>query len=101
MSAPLVKFETGYSADSIKQIEIERETAQCVWLYTNSIDKNNVRGTRRSAKRDSYAQYHDTWGDAHAFLIAKAEGNVAACRRSLESANGKLGNIKGMKPPAA
>jgi hypothetical protein len=99
MSAPLVKFKTGYSADNIKQIEVVRETAQCVWVYAGYKNRDGSLVARRAAKCDNYDQYHDTWEVAHAFLLEKVTANITACRRALERANGRLGNIKGMKPP--
>lgn len=92
---PLVKFKTGYSADKIERVEVLRETAQCVYLPSHCHRKTE----RRDAKRSEYTQYHDTWAEAHTYLMQRAETAVIAARRSLELANTKLGNIKGMKPP--
>jgi hypothetical protein len=55
-------------------------------------------GNSRYAKA---GHFHDTWKAAHEYLLNKAEREVANARRMLLSANSKLGNIKGMKPPAA
>lgn len=41
----------------------------------------------------------DTWQEAHAALLAAAEQEVAAARLHLQRLNGRLGNVKGMKPP--
>lgn len=42
----------------------------------------------------------NTWREAHAALLAAAEQEVAAARLHLERLNGRIGRIKGMKPPA-
>jgi hypothetical protein len=73
----------------IEAVEVEKETEACVW----------IRG-RRIAKRSSYERYFDTWAEAKADLMQRAEEAIAHARRSLERANGYLGNVKGMKPPA-
>ena len=95
LSLPLVKFKTGYSADNIERVEVLRETAQCVYLPSHCPGKTE----RRDAKRSEYTQYHDTWAEARAYLMQKAQTAVIAARRNLELANARLGNIKGMKPP--
>ena len=94
----LVKFKTDYSAKTIEPIEVLRETAQCVYLAPHR-PRADGKTERREAKLGDYAQYHDTWVEARAYLLRKAESDVKEARRQLELANGHLGNIKGMKPP--
>jgi hypothetical protein len=94
----LIKFRTGYGADRIERVEVLRETSACVYLPRNAT-RGNPKGEQREAKLSEFAQYHDTWNAAHAYLIRKAEGDVDMARGRLEVARGKLGNIKGMKPP--
>jgi hypothetical protein len=73
--------------------EIERETAtQVILLQGLRLTK------RRQNKRSGYANWHDTWEDAHAFLVAEAGREVEARRLQLEQAKGRLGQIKGMRP---
>lgn len=97
----IMKFKTGYSADKIEEVEVLRETEQSVFLRVNSSSLAGRKGTneRRDAKRSTYVQYHDTWADAHAFLVGKAQRDVESLRSRLEQAKGRLGQIKGMKPP--
>ena len=59
-----------------------------------------IQGGRRYAKESTYESWHDTWEQAHAYLLSQAQGKVNALRLNLERANGDLGRIKGMKPPA-
>lgn len=95
----LVKFKTAYSADSIEQVEVLRETAQCVFLPPYRSASKAGKTERREAKHGEFAQYHDTWTSAHAYLLDKAADKVLAARDLLKRANDKIGNIKGMKPP--
>ena len=46
-----------------------------------------------------YTSYHQTWAEAHAVMLAKAERDLTTARRQLEKAQGDYGRIKGMKPP--
>lgn len=96
----IVKFKTSFSADKIEEIEVVRETEQSVFLPVNGRSLAGKKGVneRRDAKRSTYVQYHDTWADAHAFLVGKAQREVESLRSRLEQAKGKLGQIKGMKP---
>ncbi|WP_306393416.1 hypothetical protein [Telluria beijingensis] len=94
----LVKFKTGHRAGVIERVEALRETPAFVVLPI----VGRPAGTRREyreAKRGEFAQYHDSWGEAHAHLMSEAQIKVNAARRSLELANAAMGNIKGMKPP--
>jgi hypothetical protein len=94
----LVKFKTDYSGKTIERVEVIRETAASVYVAKNSVF-GNAKGERRDAKRSEYAQYHDTWADAHAYLMERAEERVTDARNRLQQASGHLGNIKGMKQP--
>jgi hypothetical protein len=92
----LVKFRTGNAlfGDRIEKVAVIRETKAFVYL------PGRKGGTeRRDGKRTEWTQYHDTWADAHAYLVETAEAKVVDARRRLEKAKGELGNIKGMKPP--
>lgn len=86
----MIKFRTGgWGNKLIESVEIDRETETSIFI-----------GKTRNAKRSSWCSYFDTWEDAHAYLLKKAENAVASARRQLEEANGKLGNIRGLKKPA-
>jgi hypothetical protein len=79
--------------DEIKPVPCTKVTAGFVW----PVERN---GRRESRRRSAWASYHETWADAHAAMLAKAERKLADCRRELERAQGNYGRIKGMKPPA-
>jgi len=74
----------------ITEIEVDRETDTSVW----------VNGKRRQKMTD-YEIVHDTWGDAHSYLLAAGEARVVNARRTLEEHKSYLGNVKGMKRPGA
>lgn len=96
----IVKYLTSkFGRDPIEAVEVERETESSVWVVdTWRGERGN---TRRHAKRSDWDNYFDTWEEAKAFLMAQAEAKVTAARRALDSANGELGNVKGLKPPSA
>jgi hypothetical protein len=78
-------FETcGYR---ITPMEIDRYTGSSVW----------VRGSRCS--RTGWRSFFPTWAEAHAHLLAKAEAELVSARRQLEHAQGRHGQVKGMRPP--
>ena len=92
----MIKYRTGF-AGQIEEIEIIRETAESVFRASFYMRGNPTE--RELAKRSKHENYHDTWADAHQFLIDRATAKVASARRRLEFTNCELGNIKGMKAP--
>lgn len=72
----------------IEEVEVERETEQSVW----------VNGSR-SAKRSSWANFYDTWQEAHDALWSRQTSRINSVRMQLERSKSVLGNINGMKPP--
>ena len=88
----MIKYRTRF--DKIEALEVERETDKQVVLPA----KGGCRSSRENKESD-WSNWHDTWDEAHAFLIRNAEQKVDACRLALERAKGELGQIKGMKRP--
>jgi hypothetical protein len=76
----------------IKPVPCTKVTAGSVWPVE--------RKGRRESRAGSWASYHETWADAHAAMLAKAELELDAARRNLERAQGDYGRIQAIKPPA-
>jgi hypothetical protein len=90
----IVKWKTrSMNTAAIERVEVLRETGRSVY-YTDWSKKE-----RRANKAGSFEQYHDSWDDAHQFLLGRAESAMVYARRSLERAQGVLGNVKGLKKP--
>lgn len=87
----MIKYRTRFG--NIEAIEVVRETGKQVVLPA-------IQGLRemRENKVSDWSNWHDTWEEAHLFIIQEAEAKVKVLRMQLEQANGKLGQIKGMKP---
>jgi hypothetical protein len=76
----MLKYRTTHwEALRIDEVEVERESSVSVW-----IDGQCVR------KQSNWALYFDTWEEAHAFLVAKAQRKVNRCQDQLKEANEKL-----------
>jgi hypothetical protein len=90
----MIKYRTAWN--EIEALEVLRETNSQV---VRAVGSHAIE--RREAKRSEHYNWHDTWEDAHAFLIERAEAEVQTLRNQLEQAKGRLGNIKGMKPSKA
>lgn len=86
----VIKYLTGWftKGGPIQEVEVEKETDKSIWIDGN-----------RESKNSDHAQYHDTWDDAKAFLLKKAEKKLNKARRFLELAQGEYGIIKGLKKP--
>jgi hypothetical protein len=76
----------------IKPVPCTKVTAGSVWPVE--------RKGRRESRSGSWASYHETWADAHAAMLAKAERELDAARCRLERVQNEHGRIKAMKPPA-
>jgi hypothetical protein len=96
-----MKFRTKrYSPASIEAVEAEKETKKCVWIKGWTFDGGPGTGAlKRHEKVGAYENYFDSWAQAHAYLVERAEDALTDARRSLQEAQGHLGNVKGMKPP--
>lgn len=95
----ITKYKTNYSKDKIVEVDVIRETDQSVFVKTLGYQlKGNTE--HRVSKRSEHECYFDTFEDAKKFLIDAAERRVSWARNSLQDAQDKLGNIKGMKGPA-
>ena len=83
-----VRLGRRYGCDAkIETVDAERETEASVWI-----------NGRRSAKESEWANYYDTWEEAHSALLGTHQSYVDSLRVRLQQANGILGNIKGLKP---
>ena len=85
----MIKYKAVSHLWKIEPTEIIKETEKTIFL----------RGGRKERKVSEWGSWHDTWEDARQALLSRAEGDVASARLRLQGANGKLGNIKGMKNP--
>lgn len=94
-----VKWETGGFRDPIIKVECVSETSLFVVIKRNGILDDELY-EERLKKRGSYKQFHDSWDEAHLYLVTTHENNVAALRAQLVRAKSVLGNIKGMKKPS-
>lgn len=96
------KWKTGgYGENRIEAVECVTETAkQVVIRFKSSGFGGGSYYDRRMAKSSAYDCYHDTWDEAKAHLIQKAEANLLSARYALQCAQDELGNVKGLKPKA-
>lgn len=79
--------------NGIFAVKVKRETKSTVVFHAESEQQE-----RYENKSSSWYGWHDTWADAHAFLIAKAEEKISELRARLEQETFRLGQIRGMKP---
>lgn len=83
------KFKAGhYYKDYIEEVEVERETDQCVWIKRYG-DKKPC----RTNKRSSYENYFDTFEEARGYLYNKAKSRLMAAQAELEEAEKRMDAI--------
>lgn len=90
----IIKWVTGgyYSKDVIRRLECTRETEKSVWHTTYG------RETRRE-KVTSYECIHDSWENAHRYLIVDAQGKELAAVYHLDDVRKKLVALSLMTKP--
>jgi hypothetical protein len=88
----MIKYRSQFG--KIEPVEIFRETEKQVVLVSRN---DATKEGRKEAKRTSWSNYHDTWEDAHKFLVDEASDDVDRKKRSLSSAEKELAKIQGMK----
>ena len=93
----MIKFRTKFN--HIEAHEVLRETEQMVILAPNC-SANSLSREVREGKRGQWKNWHDTWEDAHVFLLQQVLNEVDSLSYQLQKAKEQLGKIKTMKPPA-
>ena len=88
----MIKYRAEFN--NITPMEVVRETKLFVVLPENGLGRE-----RKEAKRSDWSNYYDTWVEAHAALLLKADEAVTRARLTLERVKGTQGQIKGMKDP--
>ncbi len=83
-AAAMTKFKTGLG--KIERVECDRETETMVWV--------NGRGYK---KLTSYESYFDSWNEAKAHMIRRAEEDVKWHERQLDAAKSKLANARALQ----
>ncbi len=74
---------------TIRPVRVLRETAQQIVLADC---------TPSNARRAKADNYFPTWEEAHKYLLTMTKSQLEAARRELARAQGRHGNVKGMKP---
>jgi hypothetical protein len=95
----VIKYRTTRNYVKIESFEVIKETEKTVTFL--ACTRDGAFREERQLRTADWHQWHNSWEDAHTFLIKRAGDNVEGLRRQLERANGELGNIKGMKNPTA
>lgn len=98
MSDTKFKFKAGGYNGRIEKVECVSETAKMLVTREKCWSGDKLY-ERKYLKISGSDCYFDTWDEAKALLMSRAESKVLSARRSLELAQAELGNIKGMKPP--
>lgn len=102
-AAITIKWKTGgFGKKFIEPVECVGETAKQLMIrekrwYINGRGYEFVE--RRHAKMSEYDCYFDTWDEAKAHLMKKAEAELFCARNALQRSQDELGNIKGLKKP--
>lgn len=90
----MIKYRVEFMfGTTIEKKEIDRETEKSVFWTTKSGFKE------RSLKITPYHRWFDTWEEAHYLALTRAKTTMDSLRSQLETAEGRLKNIKNMDKP--
>jgi len=93
-------YKANYHFKEIGAVTVVNETARFVDYEISGPSVISGRSgihIAREARNTDRSAFRDTWQEAHAWLLAKAKTDLGEARRQLDYAQGKYGNIKGMK----
>jgi hypothetical protein len=88
----VIKYLTSSYRNSIEQIEVTRETEKCYYIPPR-------RGTGREIKNLKDRDYHNSWEDAHSYLLTRAISKVESSRLQLSYEENKLVEVQNMQKP--
>jgi hypothetical protein len=100
-AATFTRYCTSGWRRQIEPVECTRDTGKSVWVLERpfSMFKAEKQRPPVERRRAKVPDFHDTWEEAHAYLLGRAEVALVAARRSLQIAQDAYGNVKGMKRP--
>ncbi len=75
--------------DRIEEVEVELLTEVCVW----------ANGHRYSRSETDWQSFHETWKEAHDFMVADFSRQIDSAVDRLEYAKRNLGKALALKPP--
>lgn len=85
------------------RLTIEFQRTKIGWIDSEmrAHDLSKELATEVVNKSGAYENYFQTWGDAHAFLLRKAESEITYLRSALDAAMRKLEKVQGLNAPDA
>jgi hypothetical protein len=89
------KVETFYRT-TIERFMVVKKTPKQVVYLSDSWNKGVFKETRSNIE-GKYENFFDSWEEAHAFLVDRAEKSVENKKQRLHEEKSKLGQIKTMK----
>ena len=94
----MIKYKTGYSKDSIEEIEVIRETEKCVFIkpYWSGVGRNE----RRESKISDFGRYYDSWDEPHHYLVDEAHDRVKFAESRLKDECKKREKVEKLTQPS-
>ena len=102
MTEPIIKWRTAYKHNRILCVKCSKETNCFVWVIAQIRPdgyEENLRKPVKERKDSISAVFHDTWEDAHAYLMEKAETALRSAKRQVDLKRTQLEDVKSMKKP--
>ncbi len=100
--ATFIRWRTSWSGE-IRRIECVRETDQYIWYVTDLYNSNRGQPLKKPCREKKTAdrqQYHNTWEEAHAYLLKSARDSIERATSRLRTAEAYYEQVWSMKKPA-
>ncbi|MES0444923.1 MAG: hypothetical protein ABUJ92_00120 [Desulfobacterales bacterium] len=89
----MIKYKASWKYSfTVEKVEVTRETECYVFVDCDGWAKK-----RKESKRADGYKYYDSFDEAKAALLERAEENAEFYRNELEATNGFIENIKGLR----
>lgn len=90
----MIKYKTG---GSISHSRIDIAAVEVISESPNFVTLPWLERTRREAKAGDYHRYHDSWDEAHNYLLDRAQLALTRAEIQLKTARENLAAVKAME----
>jgi hypothetical protein len=99
----ITKWKTSAFGVWIEPVECVKETEKQLVLRVKQWTRAGEpeRFYERRVSKISSDRYFDSWDEAKAYLLERAQTQLVGAQRALQHRQDELGNIKGLKKPEA
>lgn len=100
LNMPEIKYKTTRNSLEITAIVVERSTVKSVWIKRKKNFAQKVT-IERFTKHSDYQIFHDTWEEAHKFLVNEYQKKITYFGQQINNVSSKLNQLLKMEAPGS